>query len=264
MTKLFGKISNFLEICKLVKLEGKDPTGSTSRLISNFLMDCGTNEIKVTTLNQESTVLTKLTYKKIDVINRGEIPIGSIEEFESYLKRFNPNDEVYVEDEENKLKITRLKPKKIAKIPLTVRENIEDSLRVGDIGDRLVVVDDHYRIGSTELPVIVKTRVEFIKQVLDDGNIKNLERKYPFTITKDVFEGKVGDEKGGMIVTEIPTTEIKCESKTVSAYRMGIDNVFHNLQGEVKICLAQNAPMAVEQKTDNYEVVYLISPLEGE
>ena len=258
MTKINGKVNNLKELLSLVQLEGKDPNGSTSYMIYTCILECKDGKISVKALAKSNTVLAFIEYKKIDVISEGEIPVGSIEEFISYLKRFENDDIVNVETTENKIKIFRENPKKTAYIPLTARENIDDSLRAEGVKDSLVQQEVGWKFRKTELETSIVVNSHFIKQVLDDGSVQGLNRTYPISIGDEVV-CKVGDIKGGMIETIIPVENKVGEAS--SSFAAGIDNVFSNISGEVGVWLAEKGPMLVIKTDEKVDAKYIIAPL---
>ena len=258
MTKIKGKVKDLKELIQLIKLEGKDTDGSNTSMIDNCILNCKDNKISTRVLSKTNTVIAFIEYKKLDIITGGEIPIGSLDEFLSYLKRFDNDDEIYVEVTENKIKLSRDEPKKTANIPLTSRENIDDSLRAESIKDSLSAEKGKWKFRGTELVASIKVNSQFIREILDDGNVKGLNRKYPISIDKDVI-CKVGDEKGGMIETHILTENKK--GKANSSFAGGIDNVFKNISGEVEIHLAEQGPMLIILNNDSVDAKFVVAPL---
>ncbi len=52
-------------------------------------------------------------------------------------------------------------------------------------------------------------------------------------------------------------------AKTQSSFGNGLDNIFSNLQGKVKIYLGDNVeltPLCVEQETENFKYLALLAP----
>ena len=105
MTKIKGKVNDIKELLQLIKLEGKDPDGSTSSMIDNCILECKEGITSTNVLSKTNTVMGFIKYKKLDIVDEGEIPIGSIDEFLSYLNRFESSDEITVETTENKIKL---------------------------------------------------------------------------------------------------------------------------------------------------------------
>lgn len=261
MTKINIKTNNLKELLQLIKLEGKDQSGSNSSMIENCILNCKENKITCSTLAKTSTVLSFITYSKLDVITEGEIPIGNITILLSYLKRFESDDILSIETTDNKLKITRESPKKTALIPLIERENADDSLRAEAVQGSIKQEGDKWKFRNTILESGFKCNVSFINKVLGDGDVENMNRRYPFQISDKVI-CKVGDDKSGQIETVIPVDKIVEDGS--SSYAAGIDNVFSNLDGDVEVYLTNNGPMLVINKTDRYEVKYIIAPLVDE
>lgn len=256
--KIKGKVKNLKELLQLIKLEGKDTTGSNTSMIENCILTCKDGKVSTITLSKTNTVIAFIEYKNLDIITEGEIPIGNLDEFLSYLKRFENDDEITVEVTENKIKLSRDEPKKIANIPLTSRDNIDDSLRAEAIKDSIKEENGVWKFRNTELPAIAKVNSHFIREVLADGSVQGLNRKYPIIIDEEV-SCKVGDEKGGMIETIIPVESKKGKAQT--SFAAGIDNVFSNISGIVEIHIAEKGPMLVTQSTENSEMKFIIAPL---
>lgn len=258
MVKINCKVANIKEVFKLIKLEGKDPDGSTVSMIENCLLVAKDGKITTLALSKTQTVIAFIEYKKIDIITEGEIPIGSIDIFLDYLKRFENDDVVTIETTENKINILRANPKKIANIPMTAKENIDDSLRAEGIKDSIKEVDGVMKFRDTEMTAKMKVNAHHIKQVLDDGSVVSLSRKYPISIGEEVI-CKVGDDRSGMIETTIPV-ETK-EGTATSSYAAGIDNVFNSLSGNVDVYIAEHGPMIVIKSDGDINVKYVIAPL---
>lgn len=261
MVKLKGKVNDIKELLQLIKLEGKDPDGSNSSMIDNCILVAKDGKVSTRVLAKTSTVMAFIEYTTLDVIEEGNLPIGSITEFLSYLKRFENEDEINIETTENRIKISRDDPKKVAHVPLTAEKNIDDSVRAESVKDSITEEGGKYKFRNTELPASIKVNVHFIKQVLDDGNVQGLTRKYPITIDEEV-SCKVGDEKGGLIETTIPVENIK--GKASSSFAAGIDNVMSNLEGEIEIYLGDKGPMLVIQNRENLKAKFVIAPLVDE
>ena len=261
MTKIKGKISDIKEMINLVRLEGKDPDGSNISMMEGAILECKNGKINICCLAKTSTVLCFISFNKVDVIGEGEIPVGNLEILLSYLSRFENDDVVTIETADNKIKVVRDSPKKTALIPMTARENVEDSLRAEAVKDSLTQENGIWKFRTTLLPATIKVNTSFINKVLGDGNVENLNRKYPFIIDDEVI-CKVGDDRSGMIESVIPV-ESK-SGKGSSSYAAGIDNVFSNLSDVVEVCLADNGPMLVVSKNDRYEAKFIIAPLINE
>ena len=258
MTKIKGKISDIKKLLQLIKLEGKDTTGSSNSMIENCLLEAKEGKISTNILSKTNVVIGFINYKALDIITEGEIPIGNIDEVLSYLKRFDDNDEITLETTENKIKLSRESPKKTASIPMSARENIDDSLRAEAIKDSITEENGKYKFRDTELIASMKVDSHIIKQVLDDGDVQGLDRKYPISIDEEI-ECKVGDEAGGIIETTI--SAIEKSGKAKSSFSGGIDNVFNNLSGEVEIHIAENGPMLVIKNDEDLEIKFVVAPL---
>ncbi len=258
MTKIKGKVSDVISMLQTIKLEGKDPDGSNSSMINNCLLEAKGELISTNVLSKTNVVIGFITYKKLSVVEEGEIPVGNIDEFISYLNRFEGGDEVSIETTENKIKILRDSPKKIANIPMTDRDNVDDSLRALAVKDSVTEENGLYKFRETELPAMIKVDSRHIKQILDDGNVQGLNRRYPIVIDDEV-ECRVGDEQGGMIENTITVLEKKGKAK--SSFSSGIDNVFSNITGEVEVYMADGGPMLVMQNNEEFELKFVIAPL---
>jgi len=263
MVKIKGKVNDLKKICKLIRLSGKMPDGSSSALIDNFIMDCKpNNSIEVKVFGKTNSVMAILTYKKVITISEGEIPIGNIDEFEGYLGRFGNFDEITLEDVGNKLKMSRDVPKKVAFMPLTSKENIDDSIRAKDVVGKLQREGENWKFGNTKYDTFFIVNNSFMLEVLGDGDVQGLTRKYPISINNNNVTCKVGEETGGQIESQIPFIKInnKEQGEVKSVFMAGIDNVFKGLEDNVIVHLKSNAPMIVEKKSEEYDVVYVIAP----
>ena len=261
MTKINIKTSNFKELLKIVKLEGKDVDGSNSSMIENCILECKNGKLTTNVLGKSGVVFANINYKKVDVISEGEICIGNIDVMLEFLSRFDNEDIINVETTENKIKITRENPKKTAIMTTTAREHIDDSLRVDNVKDSIKKENEKWTFGNTILDSGFKVDVNFMKNVLDDGNVSILRRKYPIIIGENV-SCKVGDEQIG-VIESVLLTENK-EGVAKSCFGGGIDNVFKNLEGVVEVWLANDGPMLVILENEKVDGKFVIAPLINE
>lgn len=261
MTKIQTKISDLLEICNMIKLEGKNASGSTEELVSNFLLNAKENNLYIETLCASGVVLAILNYKTT-VLEEGKIPIGEINTFISYLKRFESGDEVIISTEEDKVKIFRSSPQKTAYMPLTAEENIEDSLRANNMSESINEQDGIKYFNKTSLPVKVIIDSKKIKEAVDDAGVKNIERFYPFLVDKDKFSMTVGTKQTGLIITNFADNIKIPEGKEtiLTSFGAGLDNVFSNISGEVELYFGEQTPLLVIQKTEKFDFQYLVAP----
>ena len=127
---------------------------------------------------------------------------------------------------------------------------------------------DIYTTSKTSFNVSFDVLAEEIKKVVDDGGAVD-QRIYPWTIENNTLTVKVGEEARGIIETEVPISDFKSPSSdpiTIkTGYAFGIDNLFGNISGKVKIFLASGigiCPMIIEQKTETYTLKALLAPVE--
>lgn len=258
MTKIKCKVGDVKELLKIVKLEGKDVDGSSSSMVENCILDCKNGKIIVNVLGKSGVVFANINYKKVDVIGEGEICIGNIEVMLEYLGRFDSDDIVVIETTENKIKISRDTPKKTAIMTTTAREHIDDSLRADSVKDGVSKGNGKWTFRNTILDSGFKVDVKFMKDVLDDGNVSVLSRRYPINIGDEV-SCKVGDEKIGVIESVLNVE--KKEGKAKSSYGSGIDNVFKNLDGIIDVWLMEDGPMLVVMENEKFDGKFVIAPL---
>ena len=266
VVKIKTKIKTLKSFVDSVQMEGKTGSGSTAKLMENCLINCEGNKIWTEVCNVATVVLGKITYKNIDVLENGTIAIGSLEQFKDYLKRFEDADEVLVSVEENKIKIYRdSTPKKTAYLPLVGDDIVEDSVRAKNINlnSKITEKEGVKYFGSAKLSQTIHINTKLIQDVLDDGSVEGLDRRYPFEVSENGFSVKVGSASGGFIKT-ILSDSIIAPEKVISIFVAGIDNVFKNLEGEVVIHFGNNTPMLVIQNTDVSSFMGIIAPSTGE
>jgi len=279
MTKLSCKISDLEEICRLISLKGKNPQGKEFVAIPDFLLVCAgpTGSIPgsegyadVKAVDNKGAIAVSLRYKNIKVVQDGVIPIGDVESFQKYLARFNSSDEVTVETTENKIIITRQSPSKIARIPMASVDSLTTSKNAEAILSNFKKNEaGYFQSKKTNLNLRLTLNAGDIKNVVDDGEAVG-QRIYPWKLEANQLFVKVGEEQLGEIETQITTLKTESFTKsgdapeTQTAFAYGIDNIFGNLSGEVKIYLAngvQACPLILTQSTDKYSLKILLAPV---
>jgi len=255
------KNNNFKEFLKLILMEGKDEQGTTVRLIENCLIEAKEGKLYSNVMPKSGVAIGIIRYKEVDVVSPGELSIPNVSMFLDYLNRFENDDEIVVEllEQDNKVKVMRMSPKKIALIPITTKENVDDSLRVIEAIKKIKDKEGKISFGETELNIKVVVDSHYVKEVLKDGDIENMRRKFPFSVTEDKVLITVGDKISGIIETELPV--ISKSGSGTATYLNGIDNIFKELKGEVEIYFAEGAPMLVKKYSDKYDVRYVVAPI---
>ena len=269
MTQLKGKIKDFKEVCRIVSLKGKDIKGKEFLPIPEFVINAGsnpnTNLIEISAMDRGAHLAVNLKYD-MEVLSAGSMVIGDVEKFQKYLDRFGNSDDVVVENTENRIIITRNKIGKVAKFPMASEQTVDSSGAISFL-QKFKKVDDIYASPSTRFDVSLSVKAEDVKSVVDDGEAVN-QRVYPCNITTDIMNMSVGEESTGLISTIIPIENLSIKSGSdiniKSSYAYGIDNLFNNLTGRVKIFFANNigaCPMILEQKTEKYDLKAIIAPV---
>lgn len=215
-------------------------------------------------IDNKGAIALQLSYK-IPTKEAGLIPIGDVESFQKYLDRYNSSDEVTVSTTDNLIIITRVSPQKIARISKSSVDTITTT--------KGVEVLQNFQFNDKGFPESKKTKLNLrltleadeIKKVVDDGEVVK-QRIYPWMVDNG-FSIKVGTEQLGQIETLISLKKIEGEipeqpsTKTVYAY--GLDNIFGNIDGEIKVYLAngtQSCPMLLTKETEKYNLTILLAP----
>ena len=264
MTKIEGTIQDLKEICRLVSLKGKDINGKEHIPIPEFLISAGSspNLLEISAMDRGSHLVVGLKYK-MSVPSAGSMCIGNVIKFGKYLDRFNNSDTVTIESTENRISIK--KPGKVARFPMASEDSIEGREAV-EVLKRFVKKDGVYASAKTNLNVSLSLVADDVKRVVDDGEAVD-QRIYPWTLSENGLMVKVGEEQTGIIETEIPIESLNCGTGSVdvkTSYAYGIDNLFGNLSGRVKIYLANGigaCPLILEQETEKYKFKALLAPV---
>jgi hypothetical protein len=268
MTEIKAKISDLKELCQLVSLVGKDTKGKTFLPIPEFVINASVDGVQVQAVNKGTQLAVELKYKKITVVQPGAIVIGDVEKFTGFLDRFNSSDDVTVSTTENRIIITRLNPKKIARIPMADSGTLETKGAQQFLEKfNKNVETGYYETSKTKFGVKVTLNAGDVKSVIDDGEAVN-QRIYPWKLGDTGLTVKVGDAMLGEIETDIPLKKVVVDSAVApvveSAYAYGIDNIFGNLSGEVVVSLANgigSCPMIVEKKSDKFSLKIILAPV---
>lgn len=261
--QLKSKTENFIELLNLVRLTGKDGTGSVSDLMYGCLLkatnDEGNNLIVVNCLSQNGVALVNLKYKTISVLEAGELPIGDIQEFLSCLDRFGLEEEITIDIVENKIVIKREKPSKKINVNIIAVENIDEYEKAEEVSKKIVQNPENVVINEVTLDVKIELRTDDIKEILKDADIKNIARRFHLFTEEGKMIVTIGDDNATLVKNELNTKSLvdSCDSIFIA----GFDNVFTTLSGDVNLFLKKESPMAITQKTEGYEILYVISPV---
>lgn len=267
MTKFKCKISDLETIVRLTESKGKNIDGKEYQALMDCLIVASDNTLSVKGMDIQHTFAMQLTYKNIDTIEAGELPIGDLSNFSAILGRFNPLDEIVVYTQENKIFIERESPKKIAKIPLVAQEAIA-SIPVPPIDNLKRTTDGYPTTGKTNLNTKIVINAEQITSIFEDGNVIK-ERIIPWKLEEGKLKVSIGSETFGSFETELIPESIEysnispVQSKTQTAFGNGLDNIFSNLSGKLKIYLADAVditPLCVEQETEKFTYLALLAP----
>ncbi len=264
MTEFVCKIENLKELCRIVSLKGKDVKGKEYTAIPDFLVVAEADGLRIKTKDNKSVLAVSLHYKSVKVTQAGVIAIGDVESFQSYLDRYNATDEVTVLTTENRIIITRANPQKVSRIPLTAEETLSNS--TADSLFQTIAKNEkgYYQSAKTSWNIVLTLKAEDVKDVIDDGEVVK-QRVYPWKLDQGLSI-KVGDQPLGEIETSIPLTKVESENinpATKTSFAYGLDNIFGNLEGEVKVYLGNgmdSCPLILEKTTDKYSLVIFLAP----
>jgi len=270
VTKIECKIVDLKRIAQFIGCKGKGEKGADMYLTKDFLMDAKGNSIEVQatdTINQ--SMVARLKYNDIKVIEEGQIPIGSVEQLVKILNRYNPNDKVtveYLRDEvSSKMWIRRKFPKMNTMIPVPSPDNIDSVKGIKALeGIKYDDKKDVYYTNKVELSSKILLEASHLKSILPDADalpIALRDVKYPIELKDGKLLTQVGSESDGIIEREIPTKEVKGEGK--SLYKFGFDAIFTTVDGDISIYFANEAPMVVVKSDSKFELMYFIAPTSG-
>jgi len=261
--QLKAKTKKFIELLNLVKLTGKDGTGSVSDLMYGCLLKATNNEgnnlISVNCLSQNGVGIVNLKYKTISVVEPGELPIGDIQEFLSCLNRFGLEEEIDINTVENKIVIKREKPSKKINLNITAVENIAEYGRAEEVSQKITQSPENVVINETTLDVKIELKAEDVKEILKDADIKNIARRFHLFTEEGKIIVTIGNDNATLVKNELSSKSLMGVCNSI--YIAGFDNIFSTLSGEITLFLKTESPMAVIQTTDEYEILYIISPV---
>jgi hypothetical protein len=265
MTKIKTKISEFRKICDLVSLIGKDTKGKQILAIPEFLIDASQNAVKIKAVDKGNHLAIDLTYN-VEVLESGPIVIGDVGYIQDFLNRFGSSDEVTIATTENKIIITRESPKKVARIPLASEESLDKKDAKGFLEHFKKNDKGFYETSKTNFNIKLTVLASKIKDVIDDGEAVQ-QRVYPWSIVDNKLVVKVGAEQSGIIETDIgfEDSTITKDTKVISAYAYGLDNIFNNLSDKVTLYLSETVegcPLILEQTTDKYSFKAVLAPVD--
>ena len=266
--KLKCKISDLQTLCQLTSLKGKSIEGKECRALLDCLIDVSNKKLTVKAMDIQGTFALKFEYFNIEILEDGPLPIGDLEKFESFLSRFNSSDEITLSTFENKIVIERVLPHKIARIPLADVQSLNS--KEAPILDKLKYTESGFpQTDKTHFNLSMIINAEEIKSIFDDGNVVK-QRVLPWTISDEKLHVSIGSQEYGEFESEIGITDISndatkpCPHKTKTTFGTGLDNIFSNLSGKVKIYLpdeSELSPLIVEQQCDNYRFFAILAPL---
>ncbi len=260
--KMVCKVSDLQNIITLVSSPGTGSDGKSSVLIPNFLMDVQ-DKIYVKALGGNKSLFVNLEYKPDgEIIEKGSIPVGSVEVLQNYLSRFSSDSKVEVTKTSGKLTIKSLEgDEKTATLPIVHESHIESIEGTSIILEKYKMIDGVMQ--NTDKGIKLETKVviqeaEKVKEVIDDADIVPPPKFFTLTIDENVM-GQVGSEETGIIKTKIPATILQGKCKV--SYSKGLDNIFTALKGSVMIFTNNNAPLWVVKEEPNYKVEYFLAPM---
>jgi hypothetical protein len=269
MTKFKCKISDLETISRLVSSKGKNIEGKEYQAITDCLIEASEGKLTVKVMDIQRTFAVGLEYKNIDVSEAGQLPIGDLSNFTTFLQRFEPQDEVTVYTVENKIFIERESPKKVGKLPLVAVEALS-SHPAPPLNDLKRSVNGFPATGKMPLDLEISIEAETFSSIFEDGNAIK-ERILPIKVEDDKLKISIGSEVYGSFETELIPESVRVDSlespavaaKTQSSFGNGLDNIFSNLQGKIKIYMGNNTdmtPLCVQQDTDKFKYIALLAP----
>jgi len=246
------------EILEKAKMRGTDTDGEKVSLVGDAILsfDEEENRVQVKVFDGMRSVWGNIRRQFGDIRTGGDLVIGDIKDFLKYLDRFG--EEVTIEQRETETE-ERLffsdQSGKRGSIPATDEDHIASADRV----DELPFEYDEEKevpIRGQDNPIepYFKTEASEIQSIIEDGDTTQV-REYPITLEDGEVEVRVGDDEGWIENT------INAEGEGVSAslYAYGMDNVFSQLSGEVKVHIMQDGAMWVHQDREVWTIDYMIA-----
>jgi len=264
MPEFVCKVGDFKELLQVISLKGKDLKGKEYTAIPDFLLSVEPDGLKVKAMDNKGSLAVNLHYKAVKVSQAGVMAIDS-EILQGYLDRYNATDEVTVSAQENRIIIIRNNPQKVSRIPLS-DESLVTSQGVDVFQNFVKSPSGYYQSKKTNWNVALTLKAEDVKDVVDDGEVVK-QRIYPWKLENGALSIKVGAQPQGEIETIVSIikaeTETPFQPSTKTSFAYGLDNIFGNLVGEVKVYLGNNmesCPLILEKTSDKYSLVVFLAP----
>jgi hypothetical protein len=263
LTKFKCKISDLETICRFTSLKGKSEiSGKEFRALMDALIVVTKEGLKIEAMDVQKHIAIRLYHSVESVEEEGSLPIGSIEQFEQFIGRFNPDDLVEVSTVENLLIINRESPRKVARFPLGDISAINS--KDAPIFAKFQSIDGFYKFSKLDYNLKFVVDAEKILAVIEDGEVVK-QRIYPWNVADNKLVIKIDGGVAGEIETDIPLESVEGKFKKASSgYAAGIDNLFSNLSGKVNIFMVDDSteatPLIITQKTDKFEFLAILAP----
>lgn len=253
------------ELLSLVRLHGTDTDGSKKSLVKDTVLTFEDGHVDVKLFDPMASVWGHVRGPFDGVRGDGQLVIGSIEDFLTYLSRFGEHTQVTVEEREGSAYVTfDDEDRKSGAYPADDITHIDSIQNVDQLpfsydpeegepsegnvpmaGDVGVSLDTWFRCDVAE-----------IQDVLDDGDTTDV-REYPIMVDDGSVQIRVGDHSGWIETDFVADVG---EGEAASVYAYGMDNTFSNLEGQVTLFLSDDNPMWIHCPDHNgYTVDYMVA-----
>lgn len=249
------------EILTKIRMKGKDTDGQTTSLVQDTILHFEDDRVVAKAFDPMKSVWMHYRGPFSGIRREGSLVIGDISEFLSYLGRFGEKTivEESVSDDGDILEIQfNDEDRKEGGYPAEDEEHITSIQNVEELPFVYDAETDEFPYHQTsdiELSSWFETDVAEIKDVLADGDTTQV-RTYPISLEDGHVQVSVGDDSG-YIQTDFQASEGEGDAGSVFGY--GMDNVYSNLSGEVKVYLGNDAPMWIHQEEEGVVLDYMIA-----
>ena len=253
-----------LTVSKLIKIITKS-TFTTG--ITTLRLEIDEEKIVVNAVSVSNDRLIQLkffTEENEEVVEEGIWDIGDPNKVLSKLKVFKPTDIINIKLVDNKVNLSRAKPKKAYKLPIGIESQMLNLTPVE------VVLDENNKLG-----VLVKSSgdlqdrgVVAVQLKTTSATLKDLNKEILYTskITITSSEGVIfvtGEENDDIAEEAIVVEIISQPTDKVSSRYNELTDVFKVLSNdsEIKMFFSKNEMMIIEEKNKYMKVQYIIMPI---
>lgn len=253
------------DLLSKLRMRGKDTDGQTTSFVKDTILHFEGGQVHAKAFDPMKSVWVRLNIPFDGIKQEGQLVIGDISEFLSYLGRFGEQTIVSQElpDDENTYHLRfNDEDRKVGGYPAKDEEHIKSIQQADQLPYQFDPEEDDHPAAPSKnvyLDTWFRCDVKEVLDILEDGDTTQI-RKYPMNVEDGRVQVRVGDETG-YIETEFVASE--GDGEAASVYSYGMHNVFSNLSGEVTVYLDTDGALWVQQTDEDWNLDYMIAEDEG-